>query len=170
MEQHKHTVLAAAHARLVAAMPGLQMRHVDRICQRSLNGGDTNEMYKTLFADIDVLKSMLVAIGANNLDALKMMIRYLDYLGCVADAWKLRTQTKRKFPEWSSNIMMPNLVSLFAHRVLPLFLLTCASICTGRVFLFDNTECANCCAVPRQKHNLHGIMLGAFRAQTSQQS
>ena len=61
-------------------------------------GGDTSDMIKSFFQDLNELKWLLVDVESNSLPALKMFIRYLDYFDCASDAWKLRLLTKRKFP------------------------------------------------------------------------
>ncbi len=78
-------------------LPALQKRHAARMITRSMCG-ETSDMIKSFFEDLNQLKSLLVDVESNSLPALKMFILYLDYCRCTADAWKLRVLTKHKFP------------------------------------------------------------------------
>lgn len=84
-------------------------------------GGDTSDMVKSFFEDLNELKWLLVDVESNSLPALKMFILYLDYFECTADAWKLRLLTKRKFPNATLKIEEPDMVS-------------CLSRCESRVW------------------------------------
>lgn len=96
--------------RIVNHLPVLAERHATRTIARSKFGGDTSEMIKGFFEDLNELKWLLVDVESNSLPALKMFIRYLDYLGCNADSWKLRLMTKRKFPNATINCEKPDMV------------------------------------------------------------
>ena len=76
--------------RIRERLPGLEERHAARMIERSMFGGDTPDMIKSFFEDLDEVKWLLVDVESNSLPALKMFILYLDYFECTADAWKLR--------------------------------------------------------------------------------
>ena len=98
--------------RIMKQLPNLQERHAARMISRRMLGGDTLEMIKSFFDDLNEVKWMLVDVESNSLPALKMFILYLDYFECTADAWKLRLLTKRKFPNATIKIKQPDLVGL----------------------------------------------------------
>lgn len=97
--------------RIRERLPDLQERHAARMIARSMLGGDTSDMIKSFFEDLDELKWLLVDVESNSLPALKMFIIYLDYFECAADAWKLRLLTKRKFPNATLKTEKPDMVS-----------------------------------------------------------
>jgi hypothetical protein len=88
-----------AFERIMTQLPQLQERHAARMIARNVLGGDTLDMVKSFFDDLNEVKWMLVDVESNSLPALNMFILYLDYFECTADAWKLRLLTKRKFPK-----------------------------------------------------------------------
>ena len=106
----------ASFERIRERLPDLQERHAARMIERSVLGGDTSDMVKSFFEDLNEVKWLLVDVESNSLPALKMFILYLDYFKCTADAWKLRLLTKRKFPNATLKTEKPEMVSCHSTR------------------------------------------------------
>lgn len=96
--------LREAYVKIIERLPILEERHAARLLSRRILGGDTDNMIKTVFEDIDELKWLLLNADMKSLVGLKMFIRYLDFLSCKADAWKLRMITKAIYPECTIKI------------------------------------------------------------------
>jgi len=96
--------------RIIKHLPALQERHATRMIQKRKLGGNTPDMIKSFFDDLNEVKWMLVDVESNSLPALKMFILYLDYFECTSDAWKLRLITKRKFPNATIKTDEPDMV------------------------------------------------------------
>jgi len=96
--------------RIMKQLPDLQERHAARMITRRMLGGDTADMVKSFFDDLNELKWLLVDVESNSLPALKLFILYLDYFECTTDAWKLRLLTKRKFPNATIKTEKPDTV------------------------------------------------------------
>ena len=119
----------AGFERILERLPILQKRHTARMIARSICGGDTSDMLKSFFEDLNELKWLLVDVESNSLPALKMFILYLDYFECADDAWKLRLLTKRNFPNATIKTEKPDVVTcLPLHRPLLEPLLTRAPV------------------------------------------
>lgn len=104
------TVMRVSFERIRERLPVLQERHAARMITRRMFGGDTSDMVKSFFEDLNELKWLLVDVESNSLPALKMFILYLDYFDCADDAWKLRLLTKRKFPNATIKTEKPDMV------------------------------------------------------------
>lgn len=102
--------------RIRERLPGLQERHAARMIARRILGGDTSDMIKSFFEDLNELKWLLVDVESNSLPALKMFILYLDYFDCTSDAWKLRLLTKHKYPDATIKTEEPDMVSCCSTR------------------------------------------------------
>jgi hypothetical protein len=130
-----------AFERIMTQLPQLQERHAARMIARNVLGGDTLDMVKSFFDDLNEVKWMLVDVESNSLPALNMFILYLDYFECTADAWKLRLLTKRKFPNATIKTEQPDMVTCppwAAHR--PTTTHFFHPPLTGSGFLFDDTR------------------------------
>lgn len=141
----------AAFERLIERLPLLKQRHKVRLVTRQILKGDTNEMKKSLFADINELKWLLVDVESNSYTALVLFIEYLDYARCKADAWKLRMLVSVKFPDGNINFDDQDMVTTATTATLMLldvFLICCLSLVTGWRFFFidyahSNLECTS---------------------------
>lgn len=108
--------------RIMTQLPALQERHARRLSARRMLGGDTADMIKSFFEDLNELKWLLVDVESNSLPSLKMFILYLDFFECTADAWKLRVLTKRKFPNATIKTEKPDTVCIMNQRLTPCLL------------------------------------------------